>query len=69
MKHGETGFLSEPGNVDEMVRYIRQLTGDNKLKARLKEGCLREVQKFSWDKIIPMLENALVQTMLSTGAR
>jgi len=59
IKHGETGFLTQPGNVGEIAYYARKLADDERLRNQLGKNCLRVVQQYSWDHIMPLYENEL----------
>jgi starch synthase len=49
---GETGFLVEPGNADELARRVNELLADPELAARFGEaGRRRAVEHFSWRTI------------------
>lgn len=50
VRHGETGFLVEPGNVDALRQRLEELLGDRTLMARLGEsGHQLAVEQFTWD--------------------
>ena len=59
ISHGETGFLTQAGNFGEIAHYIKKLTGDEQLRSRLGQNCLRAVQQYSWDHIMGLYENEL----------
>ena len=59
IKHGDTGFLTQPGNVGELAYYIRKLADDERLRSQLGKNCLRVVQQYSWDRIMPLYEHEL----------
>jgi len=50
---GETGFLTSPGNVDELVRSVSRLVTDERLRNRMGfRGRARAVQSFDWKRIV-----------------
>jgi len=50
VEHGREGFLVEPGNVHEMVKYIEILLDDDEMRIRMgKSGRGKVEQHFSWD--------------------
>ena len=59
IKHGETGFLTQPGNVGEIAYYVRKLADDERLRSQLGKNCLSVVQQYSWEHIMPLYENEL----------
>jgi alpha-maltose-1-phosphate synthase len=49
---GETGFLVEPGNAEELAARVNELLADSELAARFgKAGRRRAVEQFSWRRI------------------
>jgi len=57
--HGKTGFLIEPKNPKEIQKYVEILLRDEKLRKKLSENCLLEIQKYSWDKITKKFEDVM----------
>lgn len=55
--HGETGFVSDPGNVDEMAHYAIQLLSDDEVLARFRANALAQAKRFDIDNILPHYEN------------
>lgn len=60
VRHGETGFLYEPGDVQQMVSYINRLLTDDALWSSMGERSLDVVQAYSWDVITPRIEQLLL---------
>jgi N-acetyl-alpha-D-glucosaminyl L-malate synthase BshA len=54
--HGETGFLSYPGNVDEMARYAIQLLSDEEMLQKFRANALRQAKRFDIENILPHYE-------------
>jgi glycosyltransferase involved in cell wall biosynthesis len=49
VRHGETGFLVEPGNVAELADRIRAVLADRRLAASLGDNARRlAVEQFTW---------------------
>ncbi|MCC6180187.1 MAG: glycosyltransferase family 4 protein [Chloroflexi bacterium] len=49
VQHGVTGFLVEPGNVDELRERLAQVLGDRALAVRLGRAAReRAVERFTW---------------------
>ncbi|WP_282935604.1 N-acetyl-alpha-D-glucosaminyl L-malate synthase BshA [Paenibacillus sp. RC67] len=42
--HGETGFLADIGDVEQMAQYVRTLLTDHALYERIKEACLHRAR-------------------------
>jgi glycosyltransferase involved in cell wall biosynthesis len=56
---GENGFLVEVGNVNQIVDRVMLLLDDKVLRDRMRSKAEVTVDKFSWEKSIDQLENAL----------
>jgi N-acetyl-alpha-D-glucosaminyl L-malate synthase BshA len=55
-KHGESGFLSKVGDIDDMTKNALIILDDNNLQ-KFKEGALRRAKDFDLDKILPLYED------------
>ena len=50
VEHGVTGFLVEPGNLDELRERLAQILGDRRLAERLGENARERVlERFTWE--------------------
>jgi glycosyltransferase involved in cell wall biosynthesis len=67
LRHGETGFLVTPGDVDELRDRVAQLLGDRALAARMGQRG-REVllEQFTWEACAQRCL-AAYEELLSTG--
>lgn len=54
--HGETGFLSDVGDVDDMANNAIQLLGDDHLLSQFKINAVERSKIFDIDKVVPMYE-------------
>jgi L-malate glycosyltransferase len=54
--HGETGFMSDVGNVDEMAAYAIQLLSDDEMLQRFRKNALIQAQRFDIHNILPQYE-------------
>ncbi len=54
--HGETGFVSEIGDVDDMVANTIKILTDEGLHLQMKANALARAKEFSLEKILPMYE-------------
>lgn len=67
VRHGETGYVAELGDVDRMARYcIDLLTNPKKLAAFRLASRKRAEEHFNIDLIVPMYEN-LYKSMLQNA--
>ncbi|HUX92545.1 MAG TPA: N-acetyl-alpha-D-glucosaminyl L-malate synthase BshA, partial [Ignavibacteriaceae bacterium] len=66
VKHNETGYIAEIGDIDRMAKYaIDLLTNDKKYEIFSTNARKRSVENFSKEKIIPLYEN-LYQEILKS---
>lgn len=56
-EHGVTGFLSDPGNVNEMAAYAIQLLEDEEMLQQFRKNALKQAQRFDLNNILPDYEN------------
>lgn len=54
--HGETGFLSDIGNVEEMAQHAIDLLSNDDLLQRFRENALRQAKRFDIEHILPEYE-------------
>ena len=54
--HGETGFLSDVGNVDEMAEYAIRILKDDKILQRFRKNALAQAKRFDIKEILPKYE-------------
>jgi len=54
--HGETGFVSEIGDIDDMVANTIKILQDEDLHIQMKANALARAKEFSLEKILPMYE-------------
>jgi len=53
---GRTGFLSNPGDIDDIVNSLFRVLSDNKLAEKLGNGCTVHAKKFTVERHIQRLE-------------
>lgn len=57
IKHNETGYIAEIGDVERMAKYVRELLSNNKKYKMFAENSRRRaVDKFDKSKVIPLYE-------------
>jgi glycogen(starch) synthase len=57
--HGETGFLYEPGDIQQMTAHIGRLLTDDALRERYSQGGRQVAHAYSWDAVAPQVEQLL----------
>ena len=55
VQDGITALLVPPGDADAMAAAVLRLLQDTALAQRLAEAGLREVQRYTWDRVAPAL--------------
>jgi len=66
VKHNETGFIAEIGDVDRMAKYTLELLGnDKKYKLFSENSRQRAVDKFDKSKVVPLYEEYYEQVLKS----
>ncbi|HEY74656.1 MAG TPA: glycosyltransferase family 4 protein [Thermoflexia bacterium] len=59
IRHGETGWLVEPGDVERLAGAVVRLLEEASLRQRLGEAAAREVRlQRSWDRLVEVVEQA-----------
>ena len=54
--HGETGYLSDVGDVDEMARYAIQILQDEATLSRFRQNAMEQAKRFDINNILPQYE-------------
>ncbi len=54
--HGETGFVSQVGDIDDMVKNAVAILSDPILHKKMKKNALERAQEFDIKKILPLYE-------------
>ncbi len=54
--HGVTGFMSDPGNVDEMAYYAIKLLSDEGMLQQFRDNALTQARRFDIENILPDYE-------------
>ncbi|NSL89892.1 N-acetyl-alpha-D-glucosaminyl L-malate synthase BshA [Chitinophaga solisilvae] len=65
---GQTGYMSDVGDVDGMAAHALKLLQDEELLAKVRKGALAQAQRFHIDNIIPQYE-ALYEQVLQQQAQ
>jgi glycosyltransferase involved in cell wall biosynthesis len=59
IRHGETGWLVEPGNAQALAETVTQLLKNRTLRNKLGQAAARDVRaRFAWDKLVDNVEKA-----------
>ncbi len=61
IEHGRTGFLAEPKSPGQIAMYLNRLLENEDLRREMGRNCLREVNKYSWERIIKRLEKIYME--------
>ncbi len=64
--HGETGFMSNVGDVDDMAKNALKILKDAETLERFKENALAQAKRFDIDNILPQYE-AYYEHILKTA--
>ena len=56
IEDGKTGFLVAPDNIDELAAALRKLIEDDGLRHTMGHAALRDVERFSVDRVMPQWE-------------
>jgi glycosyltransferase involved in cell wall biosynthesis len=59
INNGENGFLVDVGDVEQIVKKIKELLDDGELRQRFVKNSQETLKKFSWESSIDQLEKAL----------
>ncbi len=52
--HGETGFLCDVGNIEQMAKHCVEILSNKTLYDQLKKGVAKRAEHFSIDRILPI---------------
>lgn len=61
VKDGETGYLYEYGNIDEMADKLLKILEDDANRIKLQQGGLEWAEKFNWDNAAEKFEKLIVE--------
>jgi N-acetyl-alpha-D-glucosaminyl L-malate synthase BshA len=67
--HGETGFLSNLGNVDEMAKYVIQICRDDELRQKLSAACIDRALHFFCSDDITVQYEQIYQNVLCPSSQ
>ena len=51
LAHGQTVWLTPPGDVVALAQAVRQLAADQELRQKLGAGAAQAARSFSWEEI------------------
>ena len=59
IRHGETGWLVDPGDVDSFVEAVVRLLEDVQLRVRLGQAAARDMRgRLAWERLVETVERA-----------
>ena len=61
VRDGETGFLYEYGNTDQLADRLTRILTNVELRKKLETGGLAWAEKFSWDTAARQFEQLVIQ--------
>jgi len=67
--HGVTGFLSDPGNVEEMADYAVQLLSNEEMLQRFRVNALEQARRFDIGNILPHYEAYYQEVLANSGVK
>ncbi|MFI6272173.1 stealth conserved region 3 domain-containing protein [Micromonospora zamorensis] len=67
IEDGETGFLVAPDNIDELAAALRKLVEDDGLRHLMGHAALRDVERFSVEKVMPQWEQLFADLLADRG--
>ncbi len=59
VRDGQTGFLYEYGNIEQLAEKLLRILTDHTLRIQLEQGGMRWAQKFNWDSAARKFETLL----------
>jgi len=60
VRDGETGFLYEYGNIEQLAEKLLAVLTDESLRTKLEQGALRWAENFDWDQAAQKFEKLLL---------
>jgi glycosyltransferase involved in cell wall biosynthesis len=66
VRDGQTGFLYEYGNIDQLTDRLRQVLTDTATRRRLEQGGIAWAEQFNWDSAAHKFEELLFSVMKGT---
>jgi len=69
LQDGVTGLLVKPGRPDQMADAILRLLSAPELRASLVANGLREVQRYTWAQVAPLLQAVYRQSLSASRAK
>lgn len=63
VKHGETGFLYPPGDMNQCISYLVQLIDDSNLRSTISKAARKDAEEWGWDKATKQLVDVYDETI------
>ena len=67
VRDGETGFLYEHGNIDELADKLINILTDEQLRHKLEQGALKWAEQFNWDNAAKQFERLIIDLVGNAG--
>jgi len=68
VKHGETGFLYPPSDVNQCVTYLLSLIENPELRATISKAARKDAEEWGWDKATRQLVEVYEETIEKSKA-
>jgi N-acetyl-alpha-D-glucosaminyl L-malate synthase BshA len=65
--HGETGFLSSPGNIEDMAKHSIELLGNEEKLQQFRAKAVEQAKRFDLNNVLPHYE-AYYQAIMEKSA-
>jgi len=60
---GVSGYMSNVGDIDDMVNNSLKILSDNKVNNEFKENARKQAEKYNIHKIVPFYESIYITAM------
>jgi glycosyltransferase involved in cell wall biosynthesis len=67
--HGVTGYLSDPGNTEEMARYAINLLQNDVLLQQFRQNALAQAKRFDLENILPDYEAYYAEVLAKSNVK
>ena len=61
--NGESGYMSDVGDVNDMIKNSLQILSDNKVNDKFKDNARKQAEKYDIHKIVPFYESIYIMAV------
>ena len=61
--NGESGYMSDVGDVNDMIKNSLQILSDNKVNDKFKDNARKRAEKYDIHKIVPFYESIYIMAV------